>query len=388
MCAGATKLVLRNDGPVDGVAFCTTTSAFELIYLDEKLSVQAKGSAIDVNVKNSPQAARWGPGADRTQATLAFELKRGGSAQFFVHKDGQCKSCICWFQDINSHKVKSTSTGPKYQGQFEFTIAISSPDTADNTATVSFDLTFVEGFSGGLAMGYERPDKVGITVNATPARPSPSSRAQIVQAPDGHGFPTVLSDKWTENGTCLDTCNPEGSFQKDPKACGVDKCLAACPAGLSKNACGQNACRRYFARQYQDPTSFCRWLYDEEVQGYCWAMDEWMCVGTKESSILNCGFGGKNQPALDLSLDYPCTSAFPPDAIGDDANDWACGNTVGPAMKVPWPAGNPWWPTEQGCIDKKVKDAAGAEEPTNPQPLRTAGTLTMYVVGSSWLKLS
>ena len=73
--------------------------------------------------------------------------------------------------------------GPMYQSQVEFTI----------TTVVSWDLTSVEGVSGGLTMNYTDSSGLSEDVVAIPGM-FQGNQLSITKAP-GAGFPTVLADK-------------------------------------------------------------------------------------------------------------------------------------------------------------------------------------------------
>ena len=83
---------------------------------------------------------------------------------------------------------------------------------------------------------------------------------------------------------------------------------------------GQHRCRQWYAQSYLSDESYCGWLYANQAQTYCWAMDdseltcpwqeysaecrlvhyilqhidnsteEWQCTDG------SCGYGGKDQP--------------------------------------------------------------------------------------------
>ena len=86
--------------------------------------------------------------------------------------------------------------------------------------------------------------------------------------------------------------NEYSSRQPEGKNCSVagttpytgsPACLAQCPADIANNHCGQHACRQYYYNQYynSDGTlrddTYCGWLRQNNYQGYCWPMDEFVC---------------------------------------------------------------------------------------------------------------
>jgi len=180
------------------------------------------------------------------------------------------------------------------------------------------------------------------------------SELKVVPAP-GIGFPTVLSDK-----NVLGSCDCQ-SFSPTSESCNNEACYAGCPGPLVDNPCGQHRCRVWYAKQYEDPTSYCGWLYSEGAQTYCWAMDEWKCVDA------TCGYGGADQPKKD------CSSKYPKDA---PANTYSCGH----GGNMPGPKGKQWWTSGPGCVDKEVQGV-----PTNPAPPRQGGRISISFENLPWL---
>ncbi|CAK0791688.1 unnamed protein product, partial [Prorocentrum cordatum] len=224
----------------------------------------------------------------------------------------------------------SLAKGPQYMSQVEFTIDRS------GEGAVWYDMSSVEGVSGGITMNYTDASGNAQTDVAIPGKFS-GSELRVVPAP-GIGFPTVLSDKNVQ-GSC--ECE---SFSPSSNRCNTDACYASCPGPLVDNPCGQHRCREWYARQYEDSSSYCGWLYAEGAQTYCWAMDEWKCVDA------DCGYGGEGQPRKD------CSSRYPEDA---PANSYSCGH----GGSMPGPNGTQWWTSGAGCEDKLVRGV-----PTNPAP--------------------
>jgi len=283
--------------------------------------------------------------------TLAIGLKKGETFTLYLAPDATWPSGACWFQDALSNKPSasnphfSLAKGPMYQSEVEFTIQQS------ETGQIFYDMSSVEGVSGGITMNYtDRNGAVQYDI-AMPEQP-PSGVLQIVPAPQA-GFPTVLSDKNLHNAPCVCT-----KYDPSDPACNTASCLAGCPGALVDNPCGQHACRAYYAKQYSNPASYCGWLYAQKAETYCWAMDEWLC--TKET----CGWGGVDQPA---SCD---------DVEGLQANTYSCGH----GTRLLGKNGTTWWGNRAGCVDKLVNGV-----PTNPAPKRFGGTIQISFENLPWL---
>eukprot|EP00913_Durusdinium_trenchii_P025966 g24363.t1 len=107
-----------------------------------------------------------------------------------------------------------------YQSQVEFTI----------TTVVSWDLTSVEGVSGGLTMNYTNNNGQAEDVVAIPGK-FKGSQLSITKAP-GAGFPTVLADKH-RFGACACT-----QYSPTLASCNNDACFTGCPGALADNPCG------------------------------------------------------------------------------------------------------------------------------------------------------
>jgi hypothetical protein len=340
-------LHIVNDDYADGVAFCRGPVGLTNVFLDASLSLPASGSDLDCSSASSPAAVEWGEGVPMG-ATLALALKQGEAVDLFISGDGTWLSGTCWFQSAISNQMRSLAKGPSYQSQFEFTI------TESGTGVVSFDVTSVEGVSGGLVMSYR--DNSGNLVNdsAVPGK-FEGDTLKIEEAP-GYGFPTVLSNKWSAGGcTCAE-------WSTDSEECNTEACYASCPSSLGDNPRGQHRCRQYYAEQYESNATYCGWLYQEQAETYCWAFDEWLCIDT------DCGYGGADQPCQN------CTSVFPENAA---PNTYSCGHGTNLASGT---EGELWWTNGPGCVDKVVNGV-----PTNPIVRRSGGTVDMIFVNLPWL---
>jgi len=347
--SGTTVLIITNNEFEDGVAFCRGPVGLKNVFLDSGLTEPAANSSLDCSSASSASAKEWGQGVPEG-TTLALGLKRKESTNLYIAADGTWYSGTCWFQDVTSNKKQSLAKGPSYQSQFEFTIS----ETGEGSGVVSFDVTSVEGVSGGLKMTYADDRGNSVEDVAVPGKFEGTS-LKIVEAP-GYGFPTVLSNKWAE-GDC--TCT---QWSPDSAECNTDACLAGCPSPLADNAYGQHACRQYYAKEYTVDTSYCGWLYKEKSETYCWAMDEWLCLDT------SCGYGGVDQPAADY------TSSLPEDAA---ANTYSCGHGKNLPSATP---GVNWWTNGPGCKDKVIDGV-----PTNPIVPRSGGTVNMIFEDLPWL---
>lgn len=286
----------------------------------------------------------------------------------------------CWYQSLQANKNNSLiSQGPQFQGAAEFTIK------PDRQGVVSFDITYVEGVSGGLSMSYEDDGQVTgqirkTTVQAAPERPDASKYPSLKREPTNFGFMTLKSDKNRGKADCA-KCNYTWPYGKDGKGqagCPDDGCLAGCPPSIANDPCGQHACRVYYAYLYAHGASYCSWLKDQKAQAYCWAMDEWVCNTT------SCGYGGPNQPKNCQALPEFKSNVWGKEGKAAWSNSYSCGHTA----KYQYPttptngSGEHWWEnaTTQGCEDKTVDG-----QPTNPQPLRSGGTFTITFIKLDWL---
>jgi len=343
---GTTVLTVVNNDFDDGVAFCRGPLGVHNVFQDAAMTEPIAGSALDCSFSSSPAAQEWGEGVPQG-VTLAIGLKRGESQNLYIAADGKWASGTCWFQDATSNQKATLAKGPSYQSQFEFTIT-------ESGGVVSFDVTSVEGVSGGLTMTYTSDLGAVIKAEAVPDK-FDGDTLQIVQAPR-FGFPTVLSNKWTE-GAC--SCS---KFSPDSADCNTDACYAGCPGSLANNPCGQHRCREYYAKQYEASTTYCGWLYKEKAKTYCWAMDEWLCTDA------TCGYGGADQPAQDCSSAYPAKFSV---------NTYSCGHGTNLPSGTP---GVKWWPDVSGCVGKVIEGV-----PTNPQVRRSGGTVEMVFKDLPWL---
>eukprot|EP00928_Gymnodinium_smaydae_P026262 TRINITY_DN2067_c0_g1_i3.p1 TRINITY_DN2067_c0_g1~~TRINITY_DN2067_c0_g1_i3.p1 ORF type:complete len:440 (-),score=50.15 TRINITY_DN2067_c0_g1_i3:148-1467(-) len=337
---GTTKIVIKNEEFADGVVFCRSSAGVSKLFKDPSLSQSVVSSDIDCR-PGSAAAAKWGdavPGG----ITLCMALKQHSDFTLYLAGDGEWPAGSCWFQDQSSASTPGSSLakGPQFQSQVEWTIQKS------GMGQVWFDLSSVEGVSGGISMEYIDDNKASTLSKAEPQKPD---GLQIISSPVG-GFPTVPSDKYTfKSADCHCAQYDEGDA-----ACNSDACLSGCPPSLVDNACGQHACRKWYAKQYAQTSSYCGWLYSNNAQTYCWAMDEWMCNDE------TCGWGGPGQPVH--CGDLPA---------GAEANTYSCGH--GSNLSG-------FWTNGPGCHDKKVLGV-----PTNPNPKRLGGTVIVTFSKLDWL---
>ncbi|CAJ1407729.1 unnamed protein product [Effrenium voratum] len=328
----------------DGVIFCRGAAAdLSGVFLDAGLTQKVLGSWVDCSTPGSAPADKWGHGVP-VLTTLCLGLARGATIGLWMPKSSSWPAGTCWFQDKKSNQKQSLAMGPMYQSQVEFTI----------TTVVSWDLTSVEGVSGGITMNYTDGEGTVVDVVALPGK-FKGSRLSITDAP-GVGFKTVLADKH-RYGAC--TCT---SFSPDDPNCNNDACYTGCPGSLADNPCGQHRCRSWYAESYTSTESYCGWLYAEHAETYCWAMDEWICTDT------SCGFGGDDQPGKDCSA----VLADPNFA----ANTYSCGKQL---AQPAFPDGV-WWTKGVGCDDKKVLGV-----PTNPIVPRIGGRIDISFDNLPWL---
>jgi len=345
---GVTVMTILNNEWSDGVVFCRgpVDDSMGGVYLDADLTRPVAKSELDCSIEDSPIAQQWGAGVP-SGTTLAFGLQRGQFATLYLHPDGTWPSGACWFQDAESNARVSMAKGPRYMSLVEFTIQES------GRGQVFYDMSSVEGVSGGISMNYTDDFGHVQTDVAVPGKFS-GNRLSVVSAPE-IGFPTVLSDK-NVDGNC--DCD---EFSPNKTSCNTAGCYAGCPGSLVDNPCGQHRCRAFYAKMYKDTTSYCGWLRSEKAQTYCWAMDEWMCVDE------TCGYGGPDEPKAD------CSTPLPPDAA---ANTYSCGHGTG----LPGVDGSILWPNSGGCVDKKVVGV-----PTNPAPSRWGGRISISFEALPWL---
>lgn len=329
----------------DGVVFCRGPSNdLRGVFLDPARTQSVVESPVDCSNENSAAAQTWGAGVpDLT--TLCIGLKKGESIDLYFPPASNWPSGTCWYQDAASNKVQSLCKGPMYQSQVEFTI----------TTVVSWDLTSVEGVSGGLTMNYT--DQDGTTENVVAIPPKFKGNKLVISKAPGAGFPTVLADKH-HYGTC--DCP---SFSPSSASCNNDACFTGCPSSLADNACGQHRCRQWYAQSYSSDESYCGWLYANQAQTYCWAMDEWQCTDG------SCGYGGKDQPNQD------CSDVLSDPNVGSRANVYSCGQ-----QKDQKASHGYWWEHGVGCVDKKVNGV-----PTNPIVPRKGGQIRISFDNLPWL---
>eukprot|EP00438_Fugacium_kawagutii_P036765 Skav205321 [mRNA] locus=scaffold3444:292965:297795:- [translate_table: standard] len=364
----------------DGVIFCRGPSS-ELggIFLDEGRTQSVVGSPVDCSNENSAAAEQWGAGVpDLT--TLCIGLRKEEINLFFP-QGSNWPSGTCWFQDAESNKVQSLCKGPMYQSQVEFTI----------TSVVSWDLTSVEGVSGGLTMNYTDFTGDARNVVAIPPAfkgakgPNFFCHELFISKAPGAGFPTVLADKH-RYGECY--CP---SYDPGLESCNSDACFTGCPSSLADNPCGQHRCRQWYAKSYLTDESYCGWLFSNHAQTYCWAMDEsklinvgscwvilylfgldatWFTLWTKEWRCLDdsCGYGGIGQPNQE-----PYVLSDP--NVGGRANVYSCGQ-----QKDQKAIHGVWWEYGVGCIDKEA-----GYMPTNPIVPRRGGQIHISFENLPWL---
>lgn len=346
---GTTLMTIINNEWSDGVVFCRgpLQGSLSHVFIDGDLTQTVVHSDLDCSIPGTKATEQWGIGVP-SGTTLALGLRRGEQTTLYIHPNGSWPSGACWFQDETSNKRVSMAKGPQYMSEVEFTIQQS------GRGQVYYDMSSVEGVSGGITMNYT--DDLGRTQTdvAVPGK-FRGKKLKVLRAP-GVGFPTVLSDKNTL-GACTCAAWDEGDAE-----CNSAACLAGCPGSLVENACGQHRCRVFYAEKYQDPMSYCGWLYEQKAQTYCWAMDEWRCTD------LSCGYGGPGQP------EDNCSSPLPPDAA---ANTYSCGHGTRLPSGI---SGEFFWSDGPGCVDKLVKGV-----PTNPAPARVGGRITMSFESLPWL---
>jgi len=349
---GTTVLELTNKDWSDGVVFCRgpVEGSLARVFLDAALTQPAVKSEIDCAVETSRAAREWGAGVPHG-ATFAMGLAKGETQRLYLAPDGRWPSGACWFQDAASAKAASTAKGPQFMSQAEFTIDVS------GGGQVWYDISSVEGVSGGISMTYIDDWNRTSRAAAAPGK-FQGGALRVVDAPR-LGFKTVLSDKHTA-GVC--DCATWNRFDPEGTGCNSDACRAGCPGSLVEDACGQHRCRVFYAHRYESANSYCGWLAAEGAQTYCWAMDEWVCTDP------SCGYGGSGQPKADCS-DLP---------LGAVANTYSCGHGVAQPSGVP---GQSFWVDGPGCTDKLVNGV-----PTNPAPARRGGRFSIVFEELRWLR--
>lgn len=343
---GTTVMTITNNEWSDGVVFCRgpLNGSMEKIFLDADLTHSVVKSDFDCAVEGSAVAKKWGVGVP-SGSTLALGLKKGETVTLYIHPNGTWPSGACWFQDVKSNSQTSMAKGPRFMSEVEFTIQES------EQGQIYYDMSSVEGVSGGITMNYT--DDLGReqTAVAVPGK-FQGDKLQVVTTP---GFPTVLSDK-----NVLGSCDCP-TWDPNDVQCTTEACFASCPGALVDNACGQHKCRVFYAQKYTDPRSYCGWLYEQKAQTYCWAMDEWFCVDE------TCGYGAADQPKADCSTELPKGAA---------ANTYSCGHGAS-QLGV---NGTILWVNGSGCVDKLVEGV-----PTNPAPARVGGRISISFEGLPWL---
>jgi len=357
-----TKMTIKNNMGESATVFCRAQT-WDNVYLDDKLQSSVVGSDIDCKVKYP------GGCVENTGITLVFQIETNESTTIYMAGDAKVISGTCWLQTTEAFKKQSMGKGPAYISQVEFTALTKS----NGVPILSTDLTAVEGISYGVEMTYEDEKKVEQFNNkCVPNAPLKGWEAKIFNAPYYGGFNVVLADKHMhENCGCHDY-KGKPSF-KDPE-CDTESCYAGCPGALANDPWGQHMCRVWYAEKYSKKGSYCSWLQDEGCQGYCWAMDEWVCTGT------NCGYGAKNQPANDDdTIEYIRNSQKPP-------NNWQG------TMPMKAKDGSEWWP---GCNDRdggeycgniaKKITIGGHEQEIQPNKPRYGGEFLLSFKRLEWL---
>jgi len=153
---GTTVMTLTNNEWSDGVIFCRgpIKGSMAKVFLDADMRQPAVGSDYDVSDPESTAAQKWGEGVPGG-CTLALGLSQGSSATLYIAGNGTWPSGACWFQDVESNARASLAKGPQYMSQVEFTIDKS------GEGSVWYDMSSVEGVSGGITMNYT--DELGNT---------------------------------------------------------------------------------------------------------------------------------------------------------------------------------------------------------------------------------
>ena len=207
-----------------------------------------------------------------------------------------------------------------------------------------------------------------------PNAPPAGGEAKIYKSPAYGGFNVVLADKHQKGNEQCNCHHYNGRpSYRDPQ-CDTNACYAGCPGSLADDPWGQHQCRKYYAKKYQNHGSYCKWLEDQGCQGYCWAMDEWVCLTP------NCGYNGPGQPAEnDATINYMRSTGKPP-------NFWQ-GTMPQPAM-----GGGEWW---SGCNDQNGNANCGNKakkimihghiQEIQPNKPRHGGEFLLKFVKLGWL---
>jgi hypothetical protein len=321
------RIVLDNSTAEDGTFFFRGRSITQL-YIDSNNIV----NDIQYNCTGVADGSLPNPSGSKYNAvplpvsTFYFEIKQGKQKVITMPEQAVIDSGIVWYVHQSSTQLQRLSRGPEICTMGEFTI----------TNVVSYDLTFVDGVSHGLRMIWKPAEGSNVEVQCVPKKP------RALQSRNTFGFNTIPSDKHTST-------EPE----------------AGCASNLADTVCGQHKCRKWYAKQYENPDSYCSWLESNNCQGYCWAMDEWKCTDA------SCGYGGVGQPTdCQLFENQPKPPYFP--------NTYSCGH----GTNLPGPDGNTYWSQGPGCTDKDVSGA-----PTNPILPRkaTGGDFIIKFIELEWL---
>jgi hypothetical protein len=280
--------------------------------------------------------------------TLYFILDSKKHIKLYVKGNTNIISATVWSVPYNANNINSA--GPFKQSQMEFTI--------DNNV-VSYDLSFVEALSSGVKINYISEDNKNNISKCLPEKPN------NLNIDNSLGFKTILSDKWTAK----DINNFSSKY--------TDKMLAQCPSILSDNIEGQHECRRFYANSYDNPDSYCSWLKENNCQGYCWAMDEFVCNNK------NCGWNYDNNindrpNNVEQLYGEGLKRNYSKEYMDSIANIYSCGFYNPPNYDERllgfWKNSGP------GCIEKIIKN-----KPTNPQIIRNGGKLKIMFNNLDWL---
>jgi hypothetical protein len=219
-------------------------------------------------------------------------------------------------QDDNGEKrleLRDIALGPDRQSGAEFSITTLEKKPQWG-ARVSYDATFVNGLSYGVNMSYVDRDGNTSTVIASNPTKIPNSLKSALynistagEADSTDTFTTVLSDQYTADDSIPDFL-PQGYSYTNNE-------LAQCPSHMAYLPSGQHFCRLWYYYSYKNPESFCGWLAASRMQGYCWAMDEWICKdefcgakGEREFEAPQFSYNTPETLAMDLAFADPAAS--------------------------------------------------------------------------------
>lgn len=290
------------------------------LYLDNKYTNNIVGNNnYDCTGKNKPYYCVPEP-----NKTFFFNINSGETQNLYLKDGDNIISGVIWYSPEGAKKI--TSGGPEKQAEAEFTVS----------NVVSYDLTFVEAISCGINMTYTPNSGQPVKVECVPDKPNK------LNIDNSLGYPTILSDKYT------------GTEEA--------KLMAGCADNLANTVCGQHKCRKFMSNTYKDPDSYCGWLSKNKCQGYCWAMDEWLCTDDR------CGYGNHD--------DWPTDCSVFNNNMGSASNTFSCGRQPqkGNDGRTYWGNGN------VGCLEKSVDG-----QPTNPEPERNGGTFVIEFINLPWL---